>query len=142
MLARGSFGAEARRLLAAHPEDPDSLRRLAFLCKRERLLEGASEAFRTLVEKTGCAGPRGLFAFVEACTELSKLFEHGFRNYAEGKRYAELALGRLERAALLFPAACDGGDRGRLARETDALRKRLGRLNRRLGTRVKTETRR
>lgn len=128
MLARSEFGAEARRLLAAHSGDPEALRRLGFLCKREKLFSDATEAFRAFVERANCAGPMGFHDYVEACTELSKLFEHGLRDLAEAKLYAELALRRIERAAVFSP-----GEGGKLARAADELRKRLLRVNRKLG---------
>jgi hypothetical protein len=132
MLARGAFGAEARLLLAAHSGEPEALRRLGFLCKREKLFVDASEAFRAFVERADGAGPAGLFDYVEACTELSKLFEHGLGDLAEAKLYAELALGRVERAAVFSSAAGFPADRAKLARSAEELRKRLHRVKRKL----------
>jgi len=129
MFVRSNFSMEAKRLLREHSGDREALWKLGMLCKRERLFHEASEAFRVLLER-GSLGE-----YVSACAELAKLFEHGLRDFAEAKRYAELALRRIDRARFFAPHHEELIRVRDLQRGMDELGKRLLRLNRKLGLR-------
>ena len=122
MLLSGERREDAFTLLSAHDDSNEALKKLGFLCKRDRQFEKALKHFEALRSRRV-----GLRDYIFACTEAAKIYEHQLLDYRSALQCTEKMLRRVERARHL-----SGGTDVAHQGERSAIVHRLNRLRRKL----------
>ncbi len=125
MLVKSNYRKEARGILDSHKNDVEALKRLALICKRDRLFDDALIYFKRSSERS-----ERLEDYIFACTEIAKIYEHIMRDIESALFYAEKVYKRMGRVEYLYP-----GRAMLYEREKSLIEKRLKRLRKKLASR-------
>jgi uncharacterized protein YprB with RNaseH-like and TPR domain len=98
MLIRSNHAEQAQKLLHMHLGDAAALRRLALLCKKQKLSGETARLFKLLSKKAV-----DIDDYIFACTELAKLYEHRLKDPKTALIYTERMQERLRRSIALYP---------------------------------------